>query len=284
MYGEVIIGVNMLFNYAILSFANKVGTVEVSRGRLLLASFIGAVPVTFFPTSIIAIIGSFFGMTICAFGKAFMLWRKSVFIVLIGAVFAGGLLTVFQDQLHALSGKSSVLLYALIAFIALYLFRKKWFDARAVRRASELTAESTLSIWGTDIPLTVFVDSGNSCTEPLSGAPVHFVSVQAVLASIPDELKEPLFSWDSTGPSTLSHFPERYLTDLRLIQLLTVQGRSWAVGCKFDDWIIKGGKSLKRGYIVLTKEDQRYPNGAEAILHVSAMDIVIGERGTAHAA
>ena len=45
MYGELIVGVNMLFNYAILSFANKVGNVQAARGRLLFASFAGALPV-----------------------------------------------------------------------------------------------------------------------------------------------------------------------------------------------------------------------------------------------
>ena len=77
MYGEFIIGMNMLFNYAILSFAKKIGNVQTSRRRLLLASFIGAVPVTLFPSSLIAVIISFFGMTICAFGKAFEPWKKS---------------------------------------------------------------------------------------------------------------------------------------------------------------------------------------------------------------
>ena len=64
MYGEVIVGVNMLFNYAILSFANKVGNVHAARGRLLLASFAGALPVYFI--SFIYHCGHsyhFFGMT-----------------------------------------------------------------------------------------------------------------------------------------------------------------------------------------------------------------------------
>ena len=38
------------------------------------------------------------------------------------------------------------------------------------------------------------------------------------------------------------------------------------------------------GYIVVTKNDRRYPDGAGAILHVSAMESLNGERGTVHAA
>ena len=100
MYGEFIIGVNMLFNFVILSFANKVGNVNSTRRRLFLASFVGALPVTFFPSSVIAVIASFIAMTICAFGISFEPWKKSASVVLIGALFAGGMLTAFQYQIQ----------------------------------------------------------------------------------------------------------------------------------------------------------------------------------------
>ena len=124
MYGEFIVGLNMLFNYAILSFARKVGNVEVGRGRLVLASFTGALPVTLFPTSVIAVLISFFGMTACAFGKAFEPWKKSMVMVLIGAVFAGGLLTAFQSRIDTPDGNVSILMYAVIAYVSL-LFHEK---------------------------------------------------------------------------------------------------------------------------------------------------------------
>ena len=100
MYGELIVGVNMLFNYAILSFANKVGNVQAARGRLLFASFAGALPVVIFPSSASVVVFSFICMTVCAFGKAFEPWKKSAAMVLIGAVFAGGLLTAFQYRIQ----------------------------------------------------------------------------------------------------------------------------------------------------------------------------------------
>ena len=69
MYGEIIVGVNMLFNYAILSFANKVGNVHAARGRLLFASFTGALPVYFSPHRSLRSSSSFLGMTLYAFGR-----------------------------------------------------------------------------------------------------------------------------------------------------------------------------------------------------------------------
>jgi stage II sporulation protein GA (sporulation sigma-E factor processing peptidase) len=282
MYGEIIIGVNMLFNYAILSFANKVGNVQATRRRLLLASFVGALPVTIFPSSSIAVVLSFIGMTFCAYGKAFEPWRKSATMVLIGAVFAGGLLTAFHFRIQTVSTSFNVLAYAVVAYVALYFMNKKWLDVRTARSVSELKSSSVLRLWGKDIPLAVFVDSGNGCTEPLSGEPVHFVALKAVEAYLPTDLKESLLAWDSQNVTSLATFPDRHQKTLRLIRLITIQGRSWAVGLKFERWTIGTGNPLQPGYIVLTKNDRRYPDGAQAILHVSAMESLKG--GTEHVA
>ncbi|MCZ2258864.1 sigma-E processing peptidase SpoIIGA [Sporosarcina sp. G11-34] len=284
MYGEVIVGVNMLFNYAILSFANKIGNAESPRKRLVLASFVGAVPVTLFPTSSIVVIITFIGMTVCAFGRTFEPWKKSASMVLVGALFAGGMLTAFQYRIHTFNDWITVLTYAIIAYASLYYMRKKWLDVRIARHVSELSATSNLQIWGATIQMDVFVDTGNGCTEPLSGAPVHFVSLKAVEEFIPQDLKEQLLSWDPVSSPTLSHFSSIYHKDMRLVRLQTVQGRSWVVGFKFEQWSIVTGKTLRPGYIVLTKSDRRYPEGADAILHVSAMENLNQERGTAHAA
>lgn len=283
MYGELIVGVNMLFNYTILSFANKVGNVQVARGRLLFASFAGALPVVILPSSASVVIISFICMTVCAFGKAFELWKKSAIIVLIGAVFAGGLLTVIQYRINIFSSPFTVLVYAVVAYVSLYFMRKKWLDVRTVRHVSELRASSVIHIWDAEIEIDVFVDSGNSCTEPLSGSPVHFVSLKVLEKHIPEDLMKPMLAWDPLGPPSMSAFPDSYHKQIRLIRLVTVQGHSWAVGFRFNRWVLEDGNVLQPGYIVVTKNDRRYPDGAGAILHVSAMESLNGERGTAYA-
>ncbi|MHA6258624.1 sigma-E processing peptidase SpoIIGA [Sporosarcina sp. CAU 1771] len=279
MYGEVIIGVNMLFNFAVLSFANKVGNIGTSKRRLLLASLVGATPVTFFPGSNLVMLVSFVGMTVCAFGIRFTTWKKSVVLVLVGALFAGGMLTFFQSQVHTLSGWGMIAIYAIAMYIALYLLKNKWLDVRTVQRMSDLSANSILRIWGAAIKIDVFVDTGNGCTEPLSGNPVHFVSWNIMESKIPEDLKEPLLTWNPSDSPNLSDFPVRFKSGMRLIRLQTVQGQSWVVGFKFDQWIVGEGKKLQPGYIVLTKSDRRYPDGAGAILHVSAMETLNEERG-----
>ncbi|WP_438316922.1 sigma-E processing peptidase SpoIIGA [Sporosarcina sp. FA9] len=284
MYGEVIVGVNMLFNFVILSFANKVGNAGATHRRLLLASFVGALPVTLFPASFIVVIGAFLGMTVCAFGRAYESWKKSAVVVLVGALFAGGMLTAFQYRIHEILGSYTVLTYAVVAYVSLYLFKKNWLDVRTVRRLSELSAKTNLQMWGENIRLDIFVDTGNSCTEPLSGAPVHFVSLKAIENSIPDELKGPLLLWNPSESTSLSEFPGEYQKDMRLVRLQTVEGPSWAIGFKFEKWLVEGDNALRPGYIVLTKSSHQYPAGADAILHVSAMETLNLERGAVHAA
>ena len=59
MYGELIVCINMVFNYAILSFSNRMVKAQATRLRILLASFAGALPVTIFPDSRIVIFVAF---------------------------------------------------------------------------------------------------------------------------------------------------------------------------------------------------------------------------------
>lgn len=282
MYGELIIGLNMVFNFTILSFANKMHQVRIGLIRLFIASFVGAIAVVLFPTSFWTLLFGFILMTVIAFGKAFESWKKSASLVLIGAMFAGGLLTVFQLNVRSSGSYQTVLVYAIIAYIALYFVKVKWLNVRTSEQVSNLVAATKVHIWNQDIPITVFVDSGNACTEPISGNPVHFIAFRAIENFIPKPLKEALLEWDPQGPSALADFPEEYRKELRLVRLVTVQGHSWAIGIKYDYWKIEGGGQLEKGYFVITKENRRYPEGAQAILHVSAMENIIGERGKEH--
>lgn len=284
MYGELIVGINMVFNYAILSFANRMVKAQATRHRLWLASFAGALPVAIFPDSRIAIVIAFGAMIICAFGISLASIGSPAVIVLIGALFAGGALTVFTDKFMFSDSRATVFISALLAYIFLYLLKTKWLDVRMARQLSSYSVASVLSIWNERISIPSFIDTGNRCTEPLSGEPVHFVSFKFVEQSIPEELKKPLFTWKAEDMPQLAAFPKRYQKTMRLIRLQTVQGASWAVGFKYDRWIIGKGSEMPAGYIVFTKQDNRYPEGAGAILHASALESITHERGTSHVA
>lgn len=274
----------MVFNYAILSFANRMVKAQATTRRLMLASFAGALPVTIFPDSRIVIFVAFSVMIVCAFGLSIASIGNPAVIVLIGALFAGGALTVFTDKFMFSDSKFTVFISALLAYIFLYLLKTKWLDVRMARQLSSYSVASVLTIWNETISIPSFIDTGNRCTEPLTGEPVHFVSFKSVKRCIPEELKEPLLAWKTEEVPQLSAFPKRFQKSLRLIRLQTVQGASWAVGFKFDRWIIGEGSELPAGYIVFTKQDNRYPEGAGAIMHASALESITTERGTSHVA
>lgn len=273
MYGEWMIGINMLFNYAILSFTNKIGNHQTSRRRLWSASFTGALFVTLFPHSAAAIIFAFLLMTYIAFGQTVSSWKNSLLAVLIAAFFAGGLLTLFYSHMSAANHRLYVVLAVGLVYSSLYFVKVKWLDARTDAQLLSCTFDSELTLFGRTVPLAVFIDTGNHCKEPISGAPVHFVSYSAVQAYLPEQFAQLLESWESARSPDLSIFPSAWQKKLRLIRLQTVQGASWAAGIKYDVWEA-GGCTLPAGYIVLTKEQRHYPQGASAILHVSVMDLM----------
>lgn len=282
MYGELIIVINMVFNFAVLSFASRMGKAQASWKRLALASFIGALPVTFFPDSLIALFAAFACMMFYAFGLSFKSWGGASILVLIGSLFAGGILTVFTERLLFSNALFTAFVCALLAYIALYFLRLKWLDVRVARHLSSYVSDSQLSIWNKQVDVMVFIDTGNRCTEPLSGEPVHFASIKSIQQIVPEDLLSPLESWNPKGMPQLSSFPEQYQKKIRLIRLQTIQGISWAVGFKYEKWLIGEGCELPPGFIVLTKEDNRYPEGAGAILHVSALESITNERGTGY--
>lgn len=279
MYAELMIGINMLFNYAILSFTNKVGNHQTSRRRLWCASFIGAFFITLFPYSVLAIIFTFLGMTYIAFGQTLSSWKNAAIAVLIAAFFAGGLLTLIYSKISAAQNNLFVLFAVGIAYIALYVFKIKWLDTRKDNRLQRLTADSVLLLWKQEIPVKVFIDTGNHCVEPISGASVHFIAFEAVKEQLPADFSSALQKWRPDTSPDLSGFPAVYQKDLRLIRLQTVQGASWTVGIKFKSWLVDG-QPLPAGYAVLTREQRKYPQGASAILQVSALEIMKEERGT----
>ena len=84
--------------------------------------------------------------------------------------------------------------------------------------------------------------------------PVHFVSLKAVEAYIPEDLKNPLSNWNPNGSPSLTEFPETYQKSIRLIRLMTVQGQSWAIGFKFERWVVGDGNTLATGLYCLDKK------------------------------
>lgn len=223
-------------------------------------------------------------MTAIAYGWRFSVWKKAAVFVWIGALFAGGFLSVIQPYMNRLQSSTTLAILMLLAFIALYALRAKWMSGKSSIQLARYTDHSMLYMWGAAIPLQVFVDTGNSCSEPLSGKPVHFVSFEKVKSAIPSELQQALLKWNPNESLSTASFPTQFQKDLRLIQLQTVQGVSWAVGMQYEQWIIGEHERLPQGFFVLIKDARQFPTGAGAILHESALEFISIERGSGNVA
>ncbi|WP_369380757.1 sigma-E processing peptidase SpoIIGA [Lysinibacillus fusiformis] len=273
MYGEWLVLINTLFNLAILTFTARVTGVLVKNSRLLMSSFC---------SSLVAVIGgqmlwttvlSFILLIGIAFRFKIRSFQKQGPIVLTATIVIGGLLTALQPFLKNLSATHFIMICFVLAVLNLVAFYKQWGVVKLERLSGQFVFETTLKIFGSLIPLSAFVDTGNQAIEPLSGKPVHFVSYTALSPHLPADFRKSLVEWQETDPYNVSMFSEDYQRYIRFIHINTVQQQTVVLGFRFDEWLIKGEPSQVKSneYIVLTKKAKNFPHSTAAILHFSAL-------------
>ncbi|RSK36895.1 hypothetical protein EJA12_00780 [Bhargavaea beijingensis] len=283
MYGEVAIAVNSAFNYLILSFADKVGLRPAGKWRLLGAAVAGACPVVLFGGAFIPTAAAFLAMITIAFGLHRNAALKGAGATLAAALFAGGLLTVLNPSEFGLGGTAAVFTSCLFASGGLHILAIRWRGAEDDMVAADYRVGTELELFGSRIPVSAFADSGNACTEPLSGAPVHFIAYRSVKEQLPKDIRTALENLPKEGVPDLSAFPPEVRGQIRPIRLRTVGGSTWAVGFRAGSWTMNGTENARiGGYFVLTENDAEYPLGADAILHRSSL-IHLKERGSTDA-
>ncbi|AJK89081.1 sporulation protein [Lysinibacillus fusiformis] len=273
MYGEWLVLINTLFNLAILTFTARVTGVLVKNSRLLMSSFC---------SSLVAVIGgqmlwttvlSFILLIGIAFRFKIRSFQKQGPIVLTATIVIGGLLTALQPFFKNLSATHFIMICFVLAVLNLVAFYKQWGFVKLERLSGQFVFETTLKIFGSLIPLSAFVDTGNQAIEPLSGKPVHFVSYTALSPHLPADFRKSLVEWQETDPYNVSMFSEDYQRYIRFIHINTVQQQTVVLGFRFDEWLIKGEPSQVKSneYIVLTKKAKNFPHSTAAILHFSAL-------------
>ncbi|MET3576904.1 sigma-E processing peptidase SpoIIGA [Bhargavaea ullalensis] len=271
MYGEVAIAVNSAFNYVLLSFAGKVSRRPCRRTRIFFASLAGSVPVVLFGAHPVIVAAAFAVMAVSAFGANRNALWKGAGATIVAALFAGGLLTLFSPGSLGMRGTAAVMLSCVTAVAGLGLLERRWRGAEEDSSSASFKAETLLHVFGEKIKLTAFADTGNGCTEPLSGRPVHFISYRAVRAHLPEEVRDALERLRPGEVPDIGLFPAHLRNRLRPVRVTTVGGSEWAVGFKIGKWeYAEGGREID-GYFVLTAGNAEYPLGADAILHRSSV-------------
>ncbi|MEK3978167.1 sigma-E processing peptidase SpoIIGA [Psychrobacillus sp. FSL K6-2836] len=270
MYAEVMIVTNTFFNYTVLAFANKIGWIENQKRYLFLSALTAGVITVVFSHSMSTIFLSFFVMIAIAFWKKRSQIVKAIILTLLASVFAGGLLTAIAPLYDKSSNLFMIINFALIATGGLYLLTKHVLHLNIAHGERELLYSSNVTLFGVSKELTLFIDSGNVCTEPLSNDPVHFVAAEMLQEVLPNALFKAISDWEFNGRNGLDKIPKEYSSKLRLIPIATIQKhKTWVVGIKYDQWTI-GDQTLPKGYIVMTKAKEKFPHEADGILHSSS--------------
>ena len=200
VYGDAVLVLNLLINYTLLRGSARLGACVPRQSRLWLGATLGAVYalLTYFPHfgflhSIPAKLLTAGLMLCCAFGWKHSTLRLGGIFAFLSLVLCGAVYSV-----HTLRGSpmapDGYLLYP-ASFSALLL------TAFAVCLACRMLLPTlqhdnksllplSVSLKGKTVHLTALRDTGNTLTDPLSGAPVLTVYWKALRPLLPKELDE----------------------------------------------------------------------------------------------
>lgn len=274
MYAEVLISINTLINFSLLSFSNKMGSFHQKSWRLWLSAFLGGVSIVLFGGGFLSVVATFVFMMTTAFGLNRSNWLLAAGNTLIAALFAGGLLTVIQPLLANASWYVMLVVTGSALIFSLFGIRKNWFRINLTAIKDSYMGQVTIRLFNQEFQLTSYSDTGNLCVEPLSGNPVHFISAEKMKSFIPLDLWHYLHAFEGDSTETFQEIPLLFRSQLRLIRLQTVQDQStWAIGIKVDHILLKTTKekSLAPCYVVLTKNSKHFPRQSDVILHASTL-------------
>lgn len=274
MIGELLILYNTLFNYFLLKFTQEITGLYVKRSRLLLSAFCSGLIAAIFYQTLIGAVLSFIVLIGLAFSFRLQSLLKQGTVLFITTFFLGGVLTSLLPFLLNQSDVTFFILCIAIAFLSLTTIHTKWRNMMQEKIQHSFVVDCDLELFKKTYRLKGFIDTGNECIEPISGKPVHFLSYNAINQDLPNDFHEALLKWDDQNPYQLKMFPTYVYPKVRVLSLSTVQQeRSLVLAFRFDKLKISGtaSKEIFDQYVVLTRNDARYPQDAQMILHVLAL-------------
>ena len=274
LYGEVLILMNTLFNYVILSFTNSICYLQQSKRRLLISAFLAGIWIVIFGHHFLMMVIAFILMITVAFGWQIRNWWKGALMCFVAALFAGGLFTAFEPLWINTSVFTLLIISGIIATAGLLLLKNRLLVAREDNLQQRLVQLCDLQLGEITVSLKCFIDTGNKTVEPLSGKPVHFVRYKAIEHSLPDNLKMALFQWDASDPYDLKMFPEYFQKKVAVIPITTVQEKkTYSLAFRYDKWLIKDeeNRPISPGFFIISIQNTPFPQEADAILHFTAL-------------
>ncbi|MGX9133580.1 sigma-E processing peptidase SpoIIGA [Rummeliibacillus sp. JY-2-4R] len=274
MYGEVLILINALFNYVILSFTNSICYMQQKRVRLLISAIIAGIWIVVFGHHFLMMVIAFVLMITTAFGFQIRKLWKGALMCFVGALFAGGLLTAVEPLWMNRSIFTLMIVWGLVATAGLYLLKSRILVVRGDKLQQNLVQMCKLQLDEMIVSLKCFVDTGNTTVEPLSGKPVHFVRYKAIEHSLPEKLKMALFQWDVNEPYDLEMFSDKDRKRVAVIPITTVQEKkTYSLALRYDKWLIQDEETrpISPGFLIISIQNTPFPQDADAILHFTAL-------------
>nr|WP_106784057.1 sigma-E processing peptidase SpoIIGA [Lysinibacillus timonensis] len=274
MIGELLVLYNTLFNYLLLKFTQEITGVYVKRSRLILSAFCSGLIASILHHSLLGAVLSFVILIGVAFSFKIQSLYKQGTVLFIATFFLGGLLTSLMPFLLNQSDFLFFIFCTSIAFISLTAIHVKWRNMKQEKIQFSFVVECELVLLQKAYQIRGFIDTGNEAVEPLSQKPVHFLSYNAVSKNLPNDFHDALLKWDENNPYKLDMFPSAVYPKIRILTLSTVQKeKSTVLAFRFDRLKISGttNKEIYDEYVVFTRNESKYPQDAQMILHVLAL-------------
>ena len=214
IYVDELCLLNFLVNFLLLYATARLSGERARPGRLCLAAGLGAaygaaalLPDWSWLSAGAVKLAAALGMCLLAFGGQRRLLRAAVLFLALSFSFGGAVygLSLWENGsaqafLHTSAGLRVLLSAgALCLGVFLLLFSRL---ARHGGLQRDLLPVQ-LRLKGRDVTVTALLDTGNSLTDPLSGAPVLVADYEALLPLLPPELRRSLRREDLTKPAVL---------------------------------------------------------------------------------
>jgi stage II sporulation protein GA (sporulation sigma-E factor processing peptidase) len=267
MYAEWLVGINFILNLVLLRFVQAVTYVKIKRWRLYFGAFISAWITVIFYGSWWGVLLSFIALIGLAFSFRLSSFMQQGGWLIVATLFAGGLLLVVQSYFYSSSFFIYIGLALCIVCSSLFLLKRGWLTRMQKNVQQHYLISCQLQLASEELHVSAYIDTANECIEPLSQAPVHFISFKAVQAQLSPQFRQSLLQWSESEPLVLSMFSRTVQKTIRLVPITTVRGTTSFVPA-FRTNVELQDHTFCDHYVVFTKNDAHFPQQAQMIAHV----------------
>lgn len=262
VYGDVLFVINFSMDFICLFISGKLSHIKIRAWRIILGAALGAIygvlSLTYsLPVPIEIIIEVAAAAAVCAVA----LWNGKAVKLLIhtalfygASVLLGGIMTFVYSKLgryrtyietggsiKTALGDIPIWVFALCAAASAVL--TKLLSVLLKKKNAQKTCRLTIVIDGKKLEMTGFVDSGNVCSEPISGTPVIFISSK----------------FGAVAQSPILQSTETLKKGIYAVPVTTVSGTGLVFAVKPEKCMIgSGGNAAEKNALVASGDREEY--------------------------